>query len=382
MATAPSADQLIEAATEQVGLDDFGGDGFRAGLDALLASFAADAQPNAIGEPTIEALVTGTLATRLQVVDWIARHPEVATIPIDNPVFVVGVSRSGTTALHHLLSVDPGVRCPRQWEAQAPIPPPEADTYDTDERYLAAIEADENSVIHMLNPGFKAMHHDPPNMPTECVPIMAGNMVSLQFNAMFNLPGYADFVMATDHVDTYRYHRKVIQVLASRHPGRWILKTPHHALAVDALAEVYPDARFVWTHRDPGTCIASTASISNGLGTTFSDADHRASAGELWMRILSEMLDRLADARTRHADRFIDVDYRDLVADPVGTARSLYDTIGVAFSEETEARMRAHVGEHKQHRWGRHEYTFEDFGLDAAALAERHADYRTAYGLD
>ncbi|MDG2029348.1 MAG: sulfotransferase [Acidimicrobiales bacterium] len=375
------AEQLIDAARTATGLDDFGDEQFRPGLDALLHSFTTEAAPNGMGEPTIEALTTGALVARLQVTDWHARHPEVADVEITAPIFIVGVSRSGTTALSHLLSVDPGVRSPRQWEAQSPVPPPVAATYETDERHLAAVEADENSVINALNPGFKAMHHDPPHMPTECVPIMAGNMVSLQFNAMFNLPSYADFILAVDHVDTYRYHRRVIQLLASRYPGRWILKTPHHALGVDALAEVYPDARFIWTHRDPAACIASTASISYNLGSTFSDADHRHSAGVLWTRVLSEMLERLEDDRTRHGDRFIDVDYGDLVSDPIGVARAIYASVDEPFTAETEQRMATHVGEHKQHRWGRHEYTYEDFGLSRDELLERHESYRSTYGL-
>ncbi|MDW3217535.1 MAG: sulfotransferase [Acidimicrobiales bacterium] len=375
------ADQLIEAAVAAAGVDDVADDGFRPGLDALLESFAREAEPNALGEPTLEALVTGNLTTRLQVDEWWSQHPELADEVVDAPIFIVGVSRSGTTALSHLLSVDPAVRAPRQWEAQSPVPPPEAATYETDARFLAAIEADENSVLDALNPAFKAMHHDPPDMPTECVTIMAGNMVSLQFNAMFNLAGYAEFILATDHTATYEYHRRVLQLLQSRHPGRWVLKTPHHALAVDAIAEVYPDAWFVWTHRDPATCIASTASISYNLGSTFSDADHRHRAGQLWTRVLGEMLDRLADARTRHADRFIDVDYGDLVRDPIGTARSIYAATGQSLGDTTEARMQAHVDAHVQHRYGRHEYTFEDFGLDRAELDTRHAAYRATYGL-
>jgi len=375
-------EQLIEAATIAAGLTDFSGDDYRPGLNALLASFDASAEPNGIGEPTLEALVTSTLAARLQVTDWWAQHPELADEQIAEPIFIVGVSRSGTTALSHLLSVDPAVRSPRQWEAQAPVPPPEAATYDTDERHLAAIEADENSIIHALNPGFKAMHHDPPNMPTECVPVMAQNMVSLQFNAMFHLPDYADFLLAVDHVPTYEQHKRVYQLLQSRHPGRWVLKTPHHALAVDAIAEVYPDARFVWTHRDPATCIASTASISCGLGSTFSDADHRVAAGELWTTLLTEMIDRTADARRRHGDRFVDVDYRQLVADPLATTAQLYDDLDIDLSAEAEQRMAAHVSEHRQHRFGRHEYALADFGLDADELNEPLAAYRATYGLD
>jgi len=375
------AEQLIDAATTTAALTDFGGDGYREGLDALLASFDESAEPNAIGEPTIEALVTSTLAARLQVVDWWTQHPELAHEQIVDPVFIVGVARSGTTALSHLLSVDPAVRSPRQWEAQAPVPPPEVASYDTDERHLAALEADENSIIHALNPGFKAMHYDPPNMPTECVPIMAQHLVSLQFNAMFHLPGYADFVLGVDHVPTYQHHKLVYQLLQSRHPGRWVLKSPHHALAVDAIAEVYPDARFVWTHRDPATCIASTASISCGLGSTFSDADHRVAAGKLWTTLLTEMIDRTGDARQRHGDRFVDVDYRDLVADPLATTARLYDDLGMDLSAEAEQRMAAHVGEHRQHRFGRHEYELADFGLDADELNEPLSSYRETYGL-
>ncbi len=376
------AEQLIDAAAEATGLSDFGGDGYRAGLDALLASFTTQAEANAIGEPTLEALVTGSLATRLQVVDWWAQHPELADEEIVEPIFIVGVSRSGTTALSHLLSVDPAVRAPRQWELQSPVPPPEAATYETDERFLAAIEADENSVIHALNPAFKAMHYDPPDMPTECVPLMAQNMVSLQFNAMFHLPDYADFVLGVDHVPTYEHHKRVYQLLQSRHPGRWVVKTPHHALAVDAIAEVYPDARFVWTHRDPATCIASTASISCGLGSTFSDADHRRAAGALWTRMLIEMYERTEDARTRHGDRFVDVDYRSLVADPLATTAKLYDDLGMELSAEAEQRMVAHTAEHRQHRFGKHEYDPADFGLDRDELNGRLADYRARYGLD
>jgi len=376
------ADQLIEAAAAATGLSDFGDGHFRAGLDALLSSFDASAEPNAIGGPTLEALATGTLSARLQVIDWWAQHPELADEQITEPVFIVGVSRSGTTALSHLLSVDPAVRAPRQWEAQQPVPPPEAATYETDERYLAAVEADENSIIHALNPAFKAMHYDPPNMPTECVPVMAQNMVSLQFNAMFHLPGYAEFVRGVDHVPTYEHHKRVYQLLQSRHPGRWVLKTPHHALAVDAIAEVYPDARFIWTHRDPATCIASTASISCGLGSTFSDADHRLPAGAVWTGLLTEMIERTADARRRHGDRFVDVDYRQLVADPLATTARLYDDLGLELSAEAEQRMAAHVAEHRQHRFGKHEYELADFGLERAALNDRLADYREAYGLD
>jgi hypothetical protein len=373
------SEQLLDAAATATGLADFGDPSFRDGLEVLIESIAAEAEVNDIGALTAEALLTQTLTTRLQVIDWWRTHPELDEEEVTAPVFIVGVSRSGTTALSHLLSLDPDVRSPRQWETREPVPPPEAATYDTDPRFLAALADDENSAIHMLNPGFKAMHHDPADMPTECVPIMAGEFVSVQFNAMFHIPSYATFVLQRDHTTTYEYHRRFYQLLQSRHPGRWVLKSPHHALAVDTIAAVYPDARFVWTHRDPATCVASTASISCGLGSTFSDADHRLGAGALWTELVGEMIDRLTDSRARHGDRLVDVDYAELVADPIATTRRLYDELGEVLTPETEELMLAHSEVHQQHRHGRHEYTFDEFGLDRTALDERFADYRAAY---
>jgi hypothetical protein len=371
---------LLESAIEATGLADFGDPSFRDGLDVLVGSLNDEAELNEIGRPAAEAAVTAALVTRLQVIDHWNHHPELAEQRVQGPVFIVGVSRSGTTALSHLLSVDPANRCLRGWEANAPVPPPRTATYETDPRYLASIEADENSMLHALNPEFKSMHHDPPHMPTECVTIMTQDFVSLQYNAMFNMATYAQFVVDRDHASTYRYHQQVQQLLQSEHPGRWMLKSPHHALCVDTIAQIYPDARFIWPHRDPATCIASTASITRSLSGTFSDAEWSLFEGELWSRVLSEMIERLATARTRLGDRFVDVDYRQLVDDPVGAARQLYADLGDDFSADVEQRMKDHTAEHRQHRYGRHSYTFEEFGIDRAALDERHADYKSTYG--
>lgn len=227
------------------------------------------------------------------------------------------------------------------------------------------------------------MHHDPTDMPIECVTLMAHDFVSLQFSATFNMKTYADWILARDHRPTYEYHRRVLQLLQSGGVrGRWQLKTPHHGLAVETIAEVYPDARFVWTHRDPATCIASTASITTALSGTFSDAEWAHFEGRLWPRILGEMIERTGAARDRLGDhRFVDVSYTQLVADPVGAVTRLYNDLGEEISSPLDTALRAHATEHRQHRHGHHEYTFERFGLDQDALDERFTDYRSRYEL-
>ena len=188
-------DQLIENACTTTGLSDFGDPGFRDGLEVLVDGLDNEAQLTEIGQLVAEGAVAGALANRLRVTAWHRDHPELADQPVTAPVFIVGVSRSGTTALSHLLARDPANRSLLGWEASEPVPPPRADTYRTDPRFLAAIEAEENNPIHQLNPDFKAMHHDPADMPVECLTVMAHDFVSLQFNAMFNLKSYAEWIL-------------------------------------------------------------------------------------------------------------------------------------------------------------------------------------------
>ena len=175
---------LLDSATAQTGLDDFGDPSFREGLDILVAALYEEAALNDIGRPAAEAMLTGALANRLRVIDWGNRHPDVAEEEIVDPIFIVGVSRSGTTALSHLLVNDPRNRSLLTWEARDPIPPPSPDTYDRDPRLLDA-RREQHGMLDALNPGFKAVHHDPPDMPIECVTVMAHDMVSLLYPAAF-----------------------------------------------------------------------------------------------------------------------------------------------------------------------------------------------------
>lgn len=372
---------LLDSATAQTGLDDFGDPSFREGLDILVAALNEEAALNDIGRPAAEAMLTGALANRLRVIDWGNRHPDVAEEEIVDPIFIVGVSRSGTTALSHLLVNDPRNRSLLTWEARDPIPPPSPDTYDRDPRLLDARDEEEHSMLEALNPGFKAVHHDPPDMPIECVTVMAHDMVSLLYPAAFNVDSYVEWVLHRDHRPTYGYHRRVLQILQSGGVrGRWQLKTPHHGLAVETIASVHPTARFIWTHREPSVCVASTASTVRHLSGTFSDADRRRQQGALWTRVLAEMLGRTQTARDRLGDdRFVDVSYTDLVADPVGTVTRLAADLGESVGPELAAVLHAHAAEHRQHRHGRHEYDFGEFGLQREALDERFSDYRARY---
>lgn len=373
-------DDLIEQASAETGLRDFGDPTFRDGLDVFVESLRAEAGLNPIGEASAAGQIKGALATRLLVEDWYSSHPELDAERIDRPIFIVGMSRSGTTALSHLLARDPANRSLLGWEAAAPVPPPQAATYRTDPRFEAA-KADEFGTLHQLNPELVKMHHDPPDMPVECLVPMTPQFVTLSLSLVFPVPSYTRWIMGTDHGPVYRWHEKVLRLLQSGGVrGRWQLKSPQHAIGLEALIAQYPDARFIVTHRDPATCVASTADMARAFGNTFAYARPGSDYGPLWADLLVAMGDSIVDFRARHGDeRFVDVPYRGLTTEPVATVQRLYEELGEPLSDQALAAMREHVGVAVQHRFGKHEYDWADLGLVREELDERFGRYRERF---
>ncbi len=372
--TSASIDRMLEEVAADTGLDDFGHPSFREGLERVWASGTTQAGLTALGLGVLDGQCRGNLANRLRVTDWHNRHPAVAREAVEQPIFIVGLSRTGTTALSHLLACDPDNRSLLGWEASQSVPPPERETYANDPRFQAAREAD--GMLDLLNPGFKAMHYDPPDRPSECSVLLAQHFLSASLSTCFNVPDYDAWMLAADAHPAYAYHRQVLQVLQSEYPGRWQLKTPVHCLFMGALADTYPDARFVVTHRDPVKAVASVMSLVESLTKTFSDADHHEYIAEHWPMLVAEMCNRVLDFRDAHPDAvFHDMAYEQLVRDPVGAVREMYGTFGHELSPEAEQAMRVHADERPQGVYGTHSYQLADFGLDRAEVAERFARY-------
>jgi hypothetical protein len=363
-------DALEAAAAEATGRTDFGDPSYREGLEVLVASLEGEARLNDLGRLALGAQISGALANRLAVTDWRARHPEITRAPVPTPLFVVGLPRTGTTLLSALLAEDPRRRALRRWEAPASVPPPETATFTTDPRIDAARLGME--AMEALNPGFKAIHYEPPDGPTECVTLLAQHFASLLWETVANVPTYGEWLLDLDQSAAYAYHHDVLQVLQSRAPGRWSLKSPHHGLALDALLARYPDARIVVTHRDPVPVVASTCSLVRSLSGTFTDADHTEYVAAHWLDVAATIADRTQATRARHPEAaFLDVDYADLLEDPLTVLRTIYGFDGMELTPDIEAHFAAYLAGNAQGKHGRHAYAPEDFGLRAEEIRDR-----------
>ncbi len=376
-----NADDVMSAAVEAAGTDDFGPDAFAEGLSVLCASANDEAQLNELGGFALQQNIIGGLVNRLKITDWVRRHPDVVQERIEAPLIVVGMFRAGTTFLSQLLDQDPGNRALLRWEAADSVPPPSQQTFRSGPRVEAANAAID--MLESLNPRMKIVHHEDAEGPTECITLLGQDFKSLTWEAIANVPAYSEWLLGADYRSAYRYHRTVLQVLQSGGVrGAWTLKSPNHALAMDALAAEYPDARLILLHRDPTVLCASACSLISTLTGIFSDADHTAYIAEHWTQMLAESVDRIEAFRLAHPEhRIIDVHYADIVGDPLRTIERIYAACDRELDDRARNAVAAYVDANPKGRFGTHGYRLEDFGLQPDALRDRFAAYVERYGI-
>jgi hypothetical protein len=385
MAGALAAEQLMEAACAQTGLDDFGAGSFRAGLDRLIHGLNAEARLNEVGEAMAPMTLVGHLANRLQVTDWHKSHPEMGEADVTPPIVMIGMGRTGSTILHDLFGQDPANRVPRTWEVDHPCPPPEAATSETDPR-IAESQAGID-LAYEMRPELRSMHPMGARLGQECIVITGGEFASAIFNSQFELPSYLQWLTnEADMAPAYRWHRQFLQLLQWRNPGgRWVLKTGAHLWALRALMAEYPHALIVQTHRDPLRIIASLSSLFAVVQATASDDVTMADVAAQWSGPVLDALDRSVTARedgTVPAHRVVDVHYGAFMADPFRTIRSIYERLGAELTPDAEARMRRFLAENRADKHGAHAYSFADTGLDPGAVRESARRYQEYFDVE
>ena len=374
------AEELVARAQEHAKLDAWGEPPFRDALDILCRSFVAESGATPEQTAIFEAQLLALLVKRLRFYADRATHPEIAAQPIETPLFVIGFPRSGTTILHALLASDPRARSPLSWELAEPSPPPRSDTFTSDPRI-----ARQQAAIEKLPATFRAMHAMGATLPDECNAIMQLAFRSLNFAASRPLPSYQGWLLETDMAPAFSVHRHMLQHLQAFAPrDNWVLKAPPHLFHLDALFAAYPDARIVFTHRDPASIMASNASLISFLHEMTGNAVDKKKLGSdetaKWKLGMDRTM-RFRDAHPQLADRFVDVQYADLIRDPLALVEVVYDHFGFATDADAISAMKGFIAANRQGKHGAHHYTAEEFGLSRAGLHESFADYIERYSV-
>jgi len=374
---------LLDAACQQTGLGDFGDTSFLEPLRRLIESLEAEARLNPVGRLATRYDLIRILVNRLKVEEDRKRNPGIAEEKIRRPIIITGLPRTGTTLLHSLLSLDPANRVPLTWEILYPSPPPETATYYSEHRIGLADR--QISWFHRLVKGFNRIHPIGARLPEECLVIFSHSFLSYQFETTYRLPSYLDWLKVQDLRPAYEVHRRFLQHLQWRCPGeRWVLKAPAHMFDLEAMFRVYPDARVVMTHRNPIDVTASNASLTATLRAAFSDDVDPFEVGLECSQRWAEAIGKALHSRDRGcapAERFLDLYYVDLLADPVSVVRKVYARFDLPFPEKLRERIEEFLQQNPKDRYGKHHYNLEEFGLNLEEETRRYSFYRERFRL-
>ncbi len=372
-------DELVATARESTGLEDFGGDDWRAHYEVLLEAIERESQLHLAGRVLTRAEVLRTLRNRLRLADLWQREPAILEAPLAPPVFVVGSPRSGTSILHELLALDPRSRAPLMWEMSHPVESLAGDAMrDTGDAVT--------TWWHDLQPEYETMHANAGDLPNECIYITLHEFLSDHWGGNHNAPSYDRYLAKTDQRPAYRYHERFLKTLERRARGdRWLLKAPSHLFQLRALFDVYPEARIIHTHRDPAETIPSVLSLMGTLQWMRCEASdptaHARRTAQGYVHVFSrEIEDRASGALPD--DRFVDVRYADLVSDPAGTIERLYAALGWPLAPGFLDAVTDYVARKPRGAHGAHRYSLAEMGLDAAEMHRDFAFYRERFALD
>ncbi len=369
------AEELIAEAKGQTGFDDFGNPPFREGLEVLLETYDRNVR-DPDGRKRCRDRVVMQLATRLKCEKAFKTIPEIAEQEIKAPIFVTGLPRSGTSALLNLLVAAPDNRGLLQWEVQFPDPWPDSKPGQEDPRYPYLVKALEET----RNSEFAKIHYIDADTPEECVLLHAYAFGGVQLGFEIMLEPYRSWLLQQDLEPLYAYQKRQMQTLNWRNPGnQWMLKAPAHMWGIDAILKVFPDARFIWCHRDPVAVIPSINSMNKVVMGMYAGDYSHLNAGDIGRAVMEWYALSLEQGLSQRArlpeELFVDCSQREFVDQPMAVVDKVYRAFDLPLSEESRTAMQAHIDANPKGKHGKHEYDLSEYGLTRELIEERFAFY-------
>jgi Sulfotransferase family len=369
-----TVDELHASAVKACGLDDFGvdDDNYREALGVLLDSYRRDADLTEFGSKMCRFFVRNALVARLVSEAAWTQYPQHAEVAIERPIFVTGLPRTGTTAIHRLLTADPMHQGLELWLAEFPQPRPPRETWSQNPVF-AQLDA-QFTKAHEEDPDYTGLHYMTADEVEECWQLLRQSLHSVSYETLAHLPTYSRWLAEQDWTKPYQRHRRNLQLIGLNDADqRWVLKNPSHLFALDALFATYPDALVVQCHRPAETIMASMCSLAQHTTAGWSNNFTGQVIGQDAMETWSRGLESFNVERAKHDPaQFYDLDYFEFVKDPIATVRGVYRQFGLDFADGTREAMETMHAESRQGpRAPKHTYSLADYGLTAEMVKER-----------
>ena len=379
-----SVDAVLDAARRITGLDDFGPMDFTERLGLLLAEVEADANVWKAAKSTFVDQCVKAASNRLLIQRSWTEHPDAHAVPIDRPIEVIALPRSGSTHLENLVGAHRDLRhLPVYLAAQpAPVPGEEPGPDGVDPRWTRSNERWE---LMSRNEIMAAMHEHSPDHACGENELQTPDFASYQWEWMAWAPGFRDHYLGHDQTPHYRYMRDVLATIAWQFPGeqRWILKSNQHSEQLGPLLATYPDATVVMIHRDPVATLTSLLTM-RGLSVKSSqkqpDIDGHVA---YWVARIEHMLRTyIRDRDLVPDDQLVELQFDEIVGDDVRAATRVFERAGLPVTDDHLADLEHYMASHPRGRNGRVVYDLEgDFGLDRDELHRRFAFYTDQFEI-
>lgn len=372
-------DLIQQGARQATGLSDPDTDSWREGLDYLIRDHAKANVLSERGQSILTARYTKALSARMLVDDYLRKNPAITSAPVQRPVFIIGMVRTGTTMVSYLMDSDPANRSLLRWEAYNVVPPAEPGMLRSDPRCLTEKAQDEKMI--QGNPQAAAAHFEFADGPTECVHLLAQDFRSMMFAVLSDTPTYHDWLLFCDKTSAYNHRKRVFQILQTTNPGRWVLKMPSDTVFIRDLFRVFPDARVIWTHRDPYAAFASSMSMRGRSRLIFNkDVGSEFMRSRFPMQLGLHTLRPLKMSQKR-PDAFYHLYYDDLMSEPITQMCKVYRWLGFEWTSSVEEGMRHWLEENPQGRLGTHKYSLEEWGFTKRDIEPYFADYLKVHSV-
>jgi Sulfotransferase family len=370
---------LHQAATSQTGLDDFGDGAYLEGLRVLLKALDADLKLTAVHRERVFGSIVGVLIGRLYAQKGWREHPRCLSNKIHRPLIITGIPRTGTTALHKALSMDPQFQGLELWLAQTPMVRPPREQWASNPLFCQTAAG--LAAVAEVAPLVKTIHDMVADEPDECLNAMLQSFVTIQFSSTLHVPSYHEWFVAQDEGPSYRRYADVLKLVGlSARNKRWLLKNPGHLLGIEPLLKTFPDALIVQTHRNPIEAVPSTCSLIETFRTFYlGDETYPRELGRTQCELWRTGVARIMKARDRRPEQFHDVEFNELNSNPIGVVHGIYEWAGLELPPPIERQMKNWLDTHSEGKSGAHRYTAERFGLSPAMIREKYVEYMARY---